>query len=106
MISPLGKRQPRALVIGLRRVVKDPKATVAQRLEACKLLAVLEGYIEGHPRGRAQEEAETTGKPQNVASRAPMSAKNLNRLRELVDQTRKEKPGEGLPDGCASSLRQ
>ena len=106
MVSPLGKRQPRALVIGLRRIVKDPKATVAQRLEACKLLALVEGYIQSHPRERIQEEAETMGKLQDFASRAPMSAKNLNRLRELVEQTRKEKREEVLPETSASPVPQ
>jgi hypothetical protein len=103
LVSPFGKRQPRALVVGLRRVVKDPRATVAQRLEACKLLALIEGYIQSHARERIQEEAETAGKPQNFASRAPTSAKNLNRLLELAEQMRKEKPGEVLPDISASA---
>jgi hypothetical protein len=42
------ERQPRALVVGLRRIVKDPKASVRQRLRACELLAIIAGYIEGH----------------------------------------------------------
>jgi hypothetical protein len=106
LLSAFGKRQPRTLVVGLRRVVKDPRATVAQRLEACKLLAIVEGYIQSHPRERIQEEAETTGKPQSFASRAPMSAKNLNRLRELTEQMRKAKPGEVLPDTSTSPVPQ
>ena len=52
LLSPFGRRQPRALVIGLRRIVKDPKASVAQRLEACKLLAIVEGYIDPCSRDR------------------------------------------------------
>src|SRR5437773_1283713 len=100
--SPFGKRQPRALVIGLRSVVKDPKATVTQRFEACKLLAIVEGYIPSHPRGHIQPETETMGKAQDVSSRPPMSAKNLNRLIELFGTNRKEKPEEGLPGAPAS----
>jgi len=47
------------------------------------------GYIPSRPRDHIQSETETTGKAQSFASRAPMS----NRLRELVEQMRKEKPG-------------
>ena len=54
-LSGLKQRQPRALVVGLRRIVKDPKASVRQRLRACELLAIIAGYIEGH----SQAEAET-----------------------------------------------
>jgi len=106
MISPLGKKQPRSLVVGLRRVVKDPRCTVAQRLDACKLLAIVEGYIQSHPRERIQTEAETAKGPQNISSRPPVSAKNRSRLRELMEQIEKEKPGEGLPGAPAPPLEQ
>jgi hypothetical protein len=86
MISPLGKKQPRDLVIGLRSVVKDRRATVTQRFEACKLLAALEGYsIEGCPRERAREEAETANEPQNISTHATASTETTSRLRRLLE---------------------
>jgi hypothetical protein len=106
LLTVSGKRQPRALVVGLRRVVKDPKATVAQRLEACKLLAIVEGYIPSHPRGHIQAENESTGNAQDASSRPPMAAKNANRLRELLDVRRNEKPETGLLGARSSELRQ
>jgi hypothetical protein len=36
---------PAHSVVGLRRVIKDSRATVAQRLEARKPLATNEGYV-------------------------------------------------------------
>jgi len=98
MISPLGKRQPRALVIGLRRVVKDPKATVAQRLEACKLLAILEGYIEGPPKGRAQADTETTSAIGETTSPSSVRRENARKLRELLARVG-SKPQVGVT-GC------
>jgi hypothetical protein len=106
LLSAFGKRQPRALVVGLRLVVKDPKATVAQRLEACKLLAIVEGYIPPHPRDHIQAETETAGKAQDVSSRPPMAAKNANRLRELLDVAQIEKPETGLLGSRSSELQQ
>ena len=106
LLSAFGKRQPRALVVGLRRVVKDPRATVAQRLEACKLLAIVEGYIPSHPRDHIQVETETMGKAQDVSSRWPVGAKNANRLRELLDVVRNEKPETGLLGSWPSELQQ
>ena len=84
MISPLGKRQPRALVIGLRRVMKDPKATVAQRLEARKQLAILEGYIEGQPRGRAQADTDATAAMSGASLPSLERCGNARKLRELL----------------------
>ena len=82
LLSPFGKRQPRALVIGLRCIVKDPNATVAERLEACKLLAIVEGYTQGRPKVRVRDAEKRT---QNSAPRPPMSPQNANRLRELLN---------------------
>jgi hypothetical protein len=82
LLSPFGKRQPRALVIGLRCIVKDPNATVAERLEACRLLAVVEGYIQGRPKERARD---TEKRTQDSAPHPPMSPQNANRLRELLN---------------------
>jgi hypothetical protein len=85
MISPLGKRQPRSLVVGLRRVVKDPRATVAQRLEACRLLAIVEGYIQSPPQERIQIQAETAKEPQNISSHPAASTETTSRLRRLLE---------------------
>src|SRR6266567_9240477 len=97
ILDVCGKRQPRSLVVGLRRVVKDPRATVAQRLEACKLLAIVEGYIPSRSRDPNRPESEGGGKLQNVSARPPICAKNVNRLRELLEAKHEEKLEEGLP---------
>jgi hypothetical protein len=85
LVSPFGKRQPRALVIGLRRVVKDPKATVTQRLEACKLLAVVEGYIEPRSRDRVATVTEPLSLPQCNSNPPQAYTASANRLRELLE---------------------
>jgi hypothetical protein len=85
--SPFGKRQPRALVIGLRSVVKDPKATVTQRFEACKLLAVIEGYIEGPSQAHARAETEITKELKSTPAHPPITGENTNRLRQLLATT-------------------
>jgi hypothetical protein len=87
LLSPFGKRQPRALVVGLRRVVKDPKATVAQRLEACRILAIVEGFIEDHGKDRVQSEAKTSRTPQTTTP-PPTNPQNAIRLRELLESAR------------------
>jgi len=87
MISPLGKRQPRALVIGLRRIVKDPKATVAQRLEACRLLAMLEGYIEVRSKERAQADSGANTAISEASLPSPACIENTRKLRELLART-------------------
>jgi hypothetical protein len=106
LLNAFGKRQPRALVVGLRRVVKDPRATVAQRLEACKLLAIVEGYIEGCPQGHAQGEPEMATTAKDARVRPSMSAENANRLRELLDAERNEKPETGLLGAQSAELQQ
>jgi hypothetical protein len=77
------ERQPRALVVGLRRIVKDPKASVRQRLRACELLAIIAGYIEGHSQAKAE-----TGKGLKRRAFPPTtnrgSTNSLNSLAELV----------------------
>jgi hypothetical protein len=83
IVSPLAKRQPRALVVGLRRVVKDPSATVAQRLEACKLLAVVEGYITPS----ASQRNPTIAEARNGSDHSPRNPAMINRLRELAGKT-------------------
>jgi len=96
--SGLNQRQPRALVVGLRRIAKDPKATVGQRLRACELLATIAGFIEARTASKEQVEPTT--------ARSPARAANVNRLRMLLGTSRDEKSTEGLPDAPASPLRQ
>ena len=77
------ERQPRALVVGLRRIVKDPKASVRQRLRACEPLAIIAEYIEG----RSQAEAEA-GKGLRGRALPPTASrgnsKSISSLAELV----------------------
>ena len=87
IFSPFGKRQPRALVVGLRGVVKHPKATVAQRLRACDLLAIIDGYIEARAQGRTSTKAETANEMKKAHSQRPMSSANSEELRELLAET-------------------
>ena len=96
------QRQPRALVVGLRHIVKDPKANVAQRLRACELLATIAGFIEA----RIGINAQVREALESTATRSPARAENINRLKQLLGSAREQKPGEGLPDAAASSLRQ
>jgi hypothetical protein len=79
------ERQPRALVLGLRRIVKDPKASVRQRLRACELLAIIAGYIEGHSQP-------DTGTAKGLKGRAlpPAASRgNSNSLSRLAELARK-----------------
>jgi hypothetical protein len=94
LISPLGKRQPRALVVGLRRVVKDPCATVAERLEACKLLAIVEGYLPSGRGPRPGRIRDAEKKPQGMPELRVTNAANANRLRELLRTTPVSPPPE------------
>ena len=91
MVSFDGKRQPRALVVGLRRVVKDPRATVAQRLEACKLLAIVEGYIPHDSQHRNRTKGEMAEEAVTGPDRSPASSVNVNRLKELAGKIAGEK---------------
>ena len=79
--SGLKERQPRALVVGLRRIVKDPKASVRQRLRACELLAIIAGYIEGPN----QPEAETAKGLKGRALARTASRSNSNGLSHLAE---------------------
>jgi hypothetical protein len=79
------ERQPRALIVGLRRIVKDPEASVRQRLRACELLAIIAGYIEA----RNQPEAETAkGLKGRVPPRSGSggNSNSLSSLAELVSK--------------------
>jgi hypothetical protein len=79
------ERQPRALVVGLRCILKDPNASVRQRLRACELLAIIAGYIESHSQSKAE-----TGK--GLKGRVPPrtgSGGNSNGLSRLAELARK-----------------
>ena len=77
------ERQPRALVVGLRRIVKDPEATVRQRLRACELLAIIAGYIEGSSQTEAEVGKGLKGRAlPPIASRG--NSNSLSSLAELV----------------------
>ena len=77
------ERQPRALVVGLRRIVKDPEASVRQRLRACELLAIIAGYIEGRNQAEAEAAKGLKGKAlPPIASRG--NGNSLSSLAELV----------------------
>jgi hypothetical protein len=102
MISPLGKRQPRALVIGLRRVIKDSRATVAQRLEACKLLARIEGYNNDHSQEHNRAEPSSYEVGLNTDKPIPVSAENSKKLKQLLEKVRDEKSA-GVSRGFVAS---
>jgi hypothetical protein len=102
LLNKLGKRQPRALVVGLRRVVKDPRATVAQRLKACELLAIIEGYVDGRPSERNLMESPNGGNAQNPPSRQCTSPANQRRLRELLEEMRNGKLETVSPGACSN----
>lgn len=87
LLSPFGKRQPRALVLGLRRIIKDPNATVAERLRACELLAIVEGFRERpeNPRGASRA---STNKAATTPQPISTNPANAIRLRQLLEMGR------------------
>ena len=87
LISPFGKRQPRALVLGLRKIIKDPAASVAERLHACELLAIVEGFAEKPEQPRAPKRA-SSHKERNAPLPIRSNPANANRMRELLEMSR------------------
>jgi hypothetical protein len=81
--SGLRQRQPRALVVGLRRIVKDPKASVRQRLRACELLALIGGYIVGFNSAQADTGKWVKGKLLSSAT-IPRNSNGLSDLAERL----------------------
>ena len=61
------QRQPRSLIVALRKIAKDPNATLKQRLRACELQAIIAGYIEGHKESEADVSGNTIRKPESSA---------------------------------------
>jgi hypothetical protein len=87
LLSPFGKRQPRALVLGLRKIIKDPSASVAERLRACELLATVEGFGEKPENTRGAKRA-TSNKAPNAPQPIRSNPENVNRMRELLEMSR------------------
>ena len=86
MVGVNGSHQPRALVVALRKIAKDPKATVTQRLRACELQAIIAGYIEGQNQATSARTENSNG---HGLERRPSPA-NIQRLKELAAQLRAE----------------
>jgi hypothetical protein len=93
MVGVNGSHQPRALVVALRKIAKDPKATVTQRLRACELQAIIAGYIEGHKESDANVPQQTNGNLKSGTRSFPTS----KRLRDLIDKMQQEESGGGSP---------
>jgi len=93
------QRQPRALIVALRKIAKDPKAKVKERLRACELQAIIAGYIAGNNTGNAAVPENGNDK---VAPGRQISANTL-RLRQLLDQIEAERQQKGLPDARVGS---
>ena len=72
---------------GLRRIISDLKASRGMRMKAIQLLITIEGIQPG-----------TTG----IASVSAKSSANARRLKELAQQVRKERVGQGLPGETVS----
>ena len=83
-------RTHQTLRVGLRRIIRDPKASIRTRLQAIRLLIDVEGLS-------------------TSAKNRPASVKNgsnSKKLKQLLAMTREQKPEEGLPDAPTSALRQ
>jgi hypothetical protein len=87
LVSPFGRRQPRALVLGLRKIIKDPSASVAERLRACELLAIVEGFTERPSRTRGRTRG-TTNKAQDSPGPVSSNPANTIRMRQLLEMSR------------------
>jgi hypothetical protein len=84
-------RTHQTLRIGLRKIIRDPRASIRTRLQAVRLLMDVEGLL-----------ASTKNKPASIAKNGATSKK----LKELFARVREQEPQEGLPDVPDSSLRQ
>jgi hypothetical protein len=89
ILSTDGKPQPRALVVALRRIAKDPKATVKQRLRACELQAIIAGYTRGHNRANSAVPENEDAKPL-PGGQSPRNSPNLKRLLLREEEDRKK----------------
>lgn len=84
-------RTHQTLRVGLRKIIRDPRASVRTRMQAIRLLMDVEGL------------------PTSTKNRPPFVAKNgatSKKLKELFARVREQKPEAGLPDASASSRQQ
>jgi hypothetical protein len=87
------QRQPRSLIVALRKIAKDPKAKVKERLRACELQAIIAGYIAGHKEGEADVSDEANRKPESGMKSFPTS----KGLKDLIERMRQEECQKGSP---------
>lgn len=66
-------------MVALRKIAKDPKATVTQRLRACELQAIIAGYIAGQSQSTSTGREDSNG----TANERRPSFANIRRLKEL-----------------------
>jgi len=85
-------RSHETIRVGLRRIIRDPSASVNERLQATKLLMQVEGLM---------EPSKTNGKRDSIARSQP----NAQELRELLQDYEPppkrdsgEDPWQGLPE--------
>jgi hypothetical protein len=81
-------RTHQTLRVGLRRIIRDPRASIRTRLQAIRLLMAVEGL------------------PAFAKNRSAPTHKNgatSKGIRDLLAIVRKEKPEEGLPGAPASA---
>jgi predicted PilT family ATPase len=84
-------RTHQTLRVGLRRIIRDPKASIRARLQAIRLLMDVEG-LSVHAKNKTSP----------IAKNGATSKK----LRELLASMPVQKPQEGLPGAPASAPRQ
>jgi len=93
------QRQPRSLIVALRKIAKDPKANVKERLRACELQAIIAGYIAANN----TIDAAVSEDSNNKFVEGRQTSANTMRLRQLLDQIELEKQQKGLPDARVGS---
>ena len=84
-------RTHQTLRVGLRRIIRDPKASIRTRLQAIRLLMDVEGLP-----------TSTKNKPASVAK----NGSNSKKLKQLLVMAREQKSEEVLPGAQAPPLEQ
>ena len=79
------QRQPRSLIVALRKIAKDPNATVKQRLRACELQAIIAGYIGGNNTANAAVPENENAKPL-PGGQIPRNDPELERLLRIIEE--------------------
>jgi hypothetical protein len=77
-------RSHETIRLGLRRIIRDPNASISERLQATKLLMQVEGLME-----QARPFASTKNKPL-VNQMSPANDKVLQELIELAEREKTE----------------